>query len=273
MAGWLLVTALVRARGRLRRLLRGPGPAIWFTPDRPHPRYLLRAAASWGGMRLARSAELADAAVFFEDATRSTAPVPPPTLPALNFGCADIAKTRVGEVFEAVFGYPLIVDPRLHHGPVVEKSEANGAHDGRIVACPREPTPGKCHQRLVDNLDGDGLAVDLRTHCVGRRPVLVTVKRRAAAARFLPPNLHARLRLPEELFSAAELLLISAFLERMEADWCGLDVMRDRDGRLYIVDVNKTDAGPIAALPLRDRLRTIAVLSAELTAFIEGERH
>ena len=41
----------------------------------------------------------------------------------------------------------------------------------------------------------------------------------------------------------------------MSLDWGALDVLRDRnDGRIYVVDVNKTNIDPPIALPLCDKL-------------------
>ena len=53
----------------------------------------------------------------------------------------DISKTRVDEAFSKVFGYSPMVDPRTHAGPLVRKSERNGAHDGEIIIGPVEPQP------------------------------------------------------------------------------------------------------------------------------------
>ena len=263
-AGWLRFQGVVALHRLVRRSAR---LSIWFTPDVPHPRYMVRAAALWAGIRVARSPGEADAAFYFEDATRGAA-VSPPHARSFNFVCNDISKSHVAAVFERVFGYPLALDPRHHHGDAVEKAEANGAHDGRIVACPQLPVPGKCYQRLIDNLGGDGFAVDLRTAMIGGRAVAVWVKRRPAAVRFLAPNASVRRQTPEAVFSAAELDRLGAFTAAMGADWCSLDVLRDRDGRIYVVDVNKTDAGPIVALSLREKLAGVALLAAALTALI-----
>ncbi len=242
-------------------------PAILFTPRVPHPRYMVRIAAIWAGIGIARDAAAADAAFYFDDATSAVPPTPPHAR-ALNFACTDIRKSRVAAVFADVFGYPLAVDPATWHGNAVEKSEANGTHDGRIVTCPRRARPGFVYQRVVGNTGG-GVSTDLRTHVVGGRVVAVWVKCRAEAHRFEPANLSAALHTPEAIFTAVEIAAIEAFAAAMGADWAGLDILRDAaTGRIYVVDVNKTDAGPIIALPLAAKLRSIALLARALTALV-----
>jgi hypothetical protein len=269
---WLVFYMIVRARALVGNLRRTRGTAILFEPDIPHGRYLVRTAAIWAGIRLARSPADADACFFFEDSTRSV-----PRRPALarhfNFGCTDISKSRVAAVFESVFGYPLAIDPRGWTGEAVEKSEENGVHDGRIVRCPLEPVAGKAYQRLVDTVASDGRARDLRTHVVGGVPIAVWVKQRDPVARFLPPNLAVTRHSPEEIFDPSEIARIGRFAEAMGADWCGLDILRDQpSGLIYIVDVNKTDAGPIIALSLREKLASTALLARALQAMIEDPR-
>ena len=269
-ATWLGFIAIVFARAAVLRLLRRQGPAIWFTPQRPHPRYMVRAAALWAGIPAARTAGQGAIAFYLEDATVA---VPPASLldQHFNFGCGDISKSRVATVFEQVFGYPLAVDPRCWTGQAVEKSETNGTHDGRIIDCPCEPRAGQVYERLVDTIGADGLATDLRTHCIGGVPVVVWIKRRAARDRFLPPNISATTHAPADVFSPAELILIGKFVTAMGADWCGLDILRDSaDGRIYIVDVNKTDAGPIVALSWRDKLASTAILARALRNMVDA---
>lgn len=262
------VTCYLAVRVAALRHLGRPRPAIWFAPVVPHPRYMVRIAALWAGIGIAASPGEADAAFFFADTTVSVPP-PPGHGHALNFACGDISKRHVAAVFAQVFGYPLALDPATTAGPLLEKSDANGTHDGRIVAGPTPARPGFVYQRVVDTVAG-GFSTDLRTHVVGGRVVAVWVKRRAAAHRFEPANLDARLVDPASVFSPAEIDRIAAFAAAMGADWAGLDILRDRgDGRIYIVDVNKTDAGPIIALPFRHKLRSIALLAAALTALVQ----
>jgi hypothetical protein len=254
-----------------RRLALGlaPGrPAIWFAPDRPRPWYLVWAAAAWSGVRIARTPAEADAAFYFEDATCGPAPAAAHAR-RINFGCTDISKSRVAEAFEAVFGYPLALDPERHVGDAVEKGEANGAHDGRVVRCPMRPRAGRVYQRLIDNRDGDEV-VDLRTPFVGGRPVVVFVKRRPLAERFANANSSIRLARPDDVFTAREIAALSAFAAAMRLDWGGLDVLRDRrTGRLYVVDVNKTDMQPLA-LPWLDKLRATHRLGRALRRLISS---
>ncbi len=174
----------------------------------------------------------------------------------------------MARVFEEVFGYPLALDPALSVGPVVEKAELNGAHDGGILACPAPRRPGRHYQRLIDTSDGR-FTHDLRTPCIGGRPVAVFLKRKPKDARFSIHNLGVTLQRPDQVYSPTEMGLIERFLAVMGIDWAGLDILRDRSsGLIYIVDVNKTDVGPIIALPFADKLRSTALMARALKAMI-----
>jgi hypothetical protein len=55
----------------------------------------------------------------------------------------------------------------------------------------------------------------------------------------------------------------------MQLDWGGLDVLREHaSGRLYVVDVNKTDTGPAVVLSWRDRARATTLLSNALREMV-----
>lgn len=266
-AWYLPLLAAVGAFARLRRL--AAPKRIWFAPDAPGPWYLLRGAAIWGGIATARSPRQADAAFYFEDSTRGAAPLES-GVRLLNGCCSDISKSRVADVFAEVFGYPLRLDPACAEGPIVEKAEKNGVHDGRIVTAPLKPRPGYTYQRLIDTADAAGLVHDLRTPCAGGAPVVVWEKTKPAAKRFAIHNCRAVLRDPGAVYSADELKMIREFSRRMGLDWGGLDILRDRGtGRIYIVDVNKTDLGPVIALSWTDKLRSMQRLSRALARLVD----
>ncbi len=265
---WALWLALLWPVALVARLGRRQPLAIWFAPETPRPWYLVRAAAMWAGIDVARRPEEAATAFYFDDVTIGV-PESAGPLRGLNYGCADVSKSHVAAVFEAVFGYPLSVDPMTTAGPIVEKSEKNGVHDGRIVEGPIAPRPGFVYQKLVDTADRSGACQDLRTPCAGGAPVLVWIKVKPAGRRFAIQNRRATLHRPEEIFSPRELTLIKAFNDRMGADWGGLDILRDRhDGRIYIVDVNKTDLGPLIALRWIDKIRSMSRLARALERLV-----
>ena len=267
-ARWMTYYALVRLKSVKNALTRPPGPRIWFTPVHPRPWYIIWSAAVWAGLRFARRPEEATAAVYFEDQTTAQSlEVPLPR--SFNFRCTDVSKSRVAAVFEQVFGYPLTIDPTRFAGVAVEKSEENGKHDGRLVTCPLQPRAGCAYQRFVDTAV-DGAARDLRTPCVGRKPVVVMIKRKPPRETFSIQNTSVTAAAVEEVFSPEEVSLISRFTEAMEMDWGSLDVLRETaTGRLYIVDANKTDTGPPVVLSWRDRVRVTGALAKALREMVE----
>jgi hypothetical protein len=250
-----------------------PSFKIFFTPERARPWYLIWAVSRAAGAVLAKDAAQADVVMQFEDATFSPNPAPArlkagATL--VNFDCSDISKTAVARASEIAFGRQLAVDPATFVGPAVEKSEINAAHDGRIVQCPTPALPGRVYQRVIDNrgLDPD-LVEDLRTCTVAGQAVCVFIKRREVTKRFLNTNVDVALKTPEEVFTPAEREQISAFTRELKLDWGGVDVLRDRaDGKLYIVDANKTDMGPPIGLNLPDKLRATRILAAAFRDFV-----
>lgn len=265
-AVYLLVLAIAATIAKIRRRQR---MALRFVPDQPRPWYLMRGAALWAGLGMTALHGDAAATVYFDDVTRGEAPVGPAAR-RLNFGCTDVSKSYVAEVFEAVFGYPLALDPTRAIGDIVEKSEKNGVHDGAVIRAPATPRAAFVYQRLVDTADERGFTHDLRTPCVGGEPVLVWIKEKSAGRRFAIQNRRAVLRAPGEVFSAEEIATIRRFNARMGLDWGGLDILRDRaDGRIYVVDVNKTDVGPLIALSWPDKIRSMRRLADALVRLLK----
>ncbi|WP_109260867.1 hypothetical protein [Hyphobacterium indicum] len=249
--------------------LRLRGPRIAFTPQRPRPWYFIWSCTHAVGGRIVRDQTKADLTIYFEDTTAS----PPPPLPQsrahMNFGCCDVSKSHVARVFEQTFGYGIAVDPSIHAGPVVEKSEINGAHDGRVLQAPFTPKPDCAYQRLVDNRCGDNEVMDYRCVIVGRDMPLLFIKRRQIGKRFTNINSDVRLVEPEEAFTETETASLIEFAARMGLEWGAMDVLRDQmDGRLYVVDVNKTNIDPPIAMPLKDKLKATSRVGKALKAFV-----
>ena len=73
-------------------------------------------------------------------------------------------------------------------------------------------------------------------------------------------------------FSAFFDTFFAAFAAAMHLDYGGLDILRDRhDGRIYIVDANKTDMGPPAAMRGQDKLTAMRALAEAFAAAIDAK--
>jgi glutathione synthase/RimK-type ligase-like ATP-grasp enzyme len=56
----------------------------------------------------------------------------------------------------------------------------------------------------------------------------------------------------DSIFSKEEQTLILNFAKAMKVEFCEFDVLRHSDGRIFIIDVNKTPYGPPAGLAESD---------------------
>jgi hypothetical protein len=245
---------------RTSRMLAGHRrPRMAFHPDKPRPWYFIWSVMHVSGAKLVDDTAQADIVMHFDDSTETHNSLPDVRAGArlLNFDCTDISKSRVAAAFEKVSGEGLAVDPCTFTGRMVEKSELNGAHDGRVLEGPLDaPVPGKTYQRLIDNEIPGGLVEDLRCCLVGGKAIIVFRKHRPLARRFLNENVEVLLDEPRNCYSASEIRVIEAFAAEIGLDWGGVDVLRDRaTGKIFIVDANKTDMGPPVVLKLGAKLR------------------
>lgn len=249
----------------VREALRRPAPqlplTIQYSPRAPRPWYLL-----WGALRqagLTRTEGETDITLHFSDLTLNE--ITPTEGKSINGACNDISKSHVAKVFQSVFGYSLSLDPSKSTGSYLEKGEENGIHDAEIRDTPTDPKPGRVYQKLIDNRTADGTVLDYRCPTVFGDIPLVFLKERPIDQRFANLNTRVRLTKAAECFSPEELNLIKRFCSEMNLDWGGLDILRDAlDGRIYIVDVNKTDMGPPLALPIKEKLSAVKTLGHAL---------
>ena len=255
----LWIVPWVWARARLRRPERTA--TVAFTPHPAGPWYTLPLSLAGTGIRTGPDP---DVTVLFDDRTESGGVDMPG---AINGTIHDISKARVGAVFADTFGYALTLDPRTHSGPMVEKSDVNGVHDGRVVMGPRDPIPGMAYQRLVDTTVRPGVTEELRLTCVGGRAVVAVRKEKDAQARFAANYLKTDLVPVADHLSEAEQADLARFLSAMGLDFGSVDALRDVDGRLYVVDVNKT-CMPVLALPWRALDAAMAEIGAAAEALI-----
>jgi hypothetical protein len=252
-----------QSRGLIARA-RGGSRVVCFAPEVPHSRYVMWKVCQLVGAKVTgadRRCDLGYAWVDWSDSDGSDRARA--VSDGVNAGCTDIGKRTVDDVHDAVLGYRLALDPTTHTGPCVEKSDRNAAHDGRIVDCPiADPDPERVYQRLVHNERDDGLVEELRVPVVGSQIPFVYVKHRPIADRFAVPNSHVAIVETTTRLSSPELESVLEICARLGLDVGELDVLRDReDGRIYVIDVNRTCYGPPLALPFADQRRAVERLA------------
>ena len=225
------------------------GPSVLCYPNVPTARHVLGRIAKRLELRVSRKpGREPDLAVRFErqaEVARQYRQLRDVDCVVVNGQLRGSGKHLVADAFYDAFDYPLAVDPTTHEGPLVEKSNRNAQHDGRVVLGPIEPVPGKVYTVLVDNEDGDEV-VDFRCPVIGETIPFVYEKRQPLSDRFGQSGATDRvvaLRDPTEVFSATEIDRILTMARVLGADLAELDVLRDRSsGRIYIVDANPTAA-------------------------------
>ncbi|WP_425409738.1 hypothetical protein [Hyphococcus sp.] len=262
----------LRATRIVRR--REPRAKISFFPKKPRSYYAIWPVCQLADVKIVDDPDEADLHFYFEDREFLTAPRRSPTSkPAFNVGCFDIRKSVVSRIFEETFGYPLCVDPTKHDGPFVEKSEFNGKHDGRLISGPiAAPRPGYVYQRNIENTFDGVEHIDIRTPIVGGETTpLVFLKRRTRDLRFTNENHRVDLAAIDAMLSGEEQRRICEFAKAIRLDFGGLDILRDRaDGRIYIVDANKTDMGPPAAMTAQDKLTAMRSLASAFAGMVDA---
>lgn len=181
-----------------------------------------------------------------------------------NVHCKDISKSHLDAHHHAVFGYGVSIDPMTHMGLILEKSDANAAHDGVERQGPlKQIVPGKVYQRIINNACREaGHFCDLRlVYALGETPCLY-IKQKTQDKRYTNETESAKLALPQTQLAPSELQRISKLMERLGVDLAELDLLRDRDDQqLYVVDVNPTPWGPPAGLSKNDRRRAIELMA------------
>jgi hypothetical protein len=242
---------------------------VLFYPERPASmHYVLWKICAELGLRITQElSQRTSLTVLWKDATfikASEAAQSVMRAPTINANCLDISKTNVSRHFSAVFGYSCDVDPFNYFGPCVEKSNENARHDGRIVRAPvLKRRAGAVYQRVINNAVQGDLVEDVRVPVLNGVVPFVYMKYRPTAIRFdSSRNSTVRLCPTEEALSADEISNIGKFARSIGLDYGELDVLRDRDdGRIYVVDANKTPMGPSYRLPSAELRRAVKMLA------------
>lgn len=265
---------------RLGRVLMGrrTRSTLAFYPQPSGPWYNAWLAARMGGLRIIRSSQEADVVFVFDDKTESdTGAELAPSLKAkaINHRIDDISKTHVGEVFREVFGYSVDIDPLTYQGQAVQKSDINATHDGKVIECPLSPDivrEDSVYQKLIESDFTERGAEDLRMAYVGREIPVVFRKFKILEKRFGTDYAHVEVWTADEAFSKEEQTQLVSFCDAMGLDFGAVDVMRDKhDGRIYVVDVNKT-CMPVLCLSQKSQRAVFRLIGDALVRLVEQRK-
>ncbi len=264
-------------RQRVRHFLVGQ-PALAslaFYPQPSGPWYNAWLAARMAGIEIVKEPKTSDVIFVFDDKTASKAgETLEPTLKAkaINHAIDDISKTHVAKTFERVFGYGVEIDPLTHHGKAVQKSDINATHDGQVVDCPLSAEAIKTdsvYQKLIDSTHDGPRSEDLRMAYVGGEIPVVFHKYKLIEKRFGTDYDHVDVWSADQAFSKNEQEKLIEFCEAMGLDFGAVDVMRDKhDGRIYVVDVNKT-CMPVLCLTQKDQRRAFRLIADALVRLVQ----
>ena len=265
---------------RFGRFLTGNRPvsSIAFYPQPSGPWYNSWLAARMGGLRILKKPQEADGVFVFDDKTESqTGAALESSLKAkaINHLIDDISKTHVGKIFKNVFGYSVEIDPLTYRGQAVQKSDINATHDGQVIECPILPETVRAesvYQKLVDSTFTEQGAEDLRMAYVGGEIPVVFRKLKTLEKRFGTDYAHVDVWTADEAFSKDEQAKLTAFCEAMGLDFGAVDVMRDKhDGRIYVVDVNKTGM-PVLCLSQKSQRAAFRLIADALIRLVERRK-
>ena len=232
-----------RAIGRHNAGLRSGAPVLNFFPERPLPRAQLVAILALLGVRIGRDLD-GGPQIAWQRGTWLTPPeVAQLSTYAINRGCTDVSKSRVDELWAAICGFSIAVDPLVTQGRLIEKTEENALHDWRIVNGPlRRRQPGKVYERFIDATAGQHFIQSRPVIMRGHMPLVYRIQfprqHWGAQAETFPAKV-------TDFYSEAEVDQILAFCAAIGLEYGELDVLRENGtGRLFVIDANPTPVRP-----------------------------
>ena len=167
---------------------------------------------------------------------------PQPDKRYINSHILQLNKHSIGYTHGRAFGYEVDVDPQTYEGWVVMKSLRHNQH-GKLIKCPvaHRPNAMKAYQRLLTNQSGpDGKMEELRAYIYGRDMLLMAKHLKVNEHGFSSAHRDGPYMIwqPErELVSPDEKAQVLLLLLMLGVSYAAVDLIRDADGRLYVIDV------------------------------------
>jgi hypothetical protein len=182
----------------------------------------------------------------------------------INSNCTNLSKELVGSCFEEIFGYSLDVDPTNYRGSIVKKSIYNGTNFATTIEGPiseEDLHEEHVYQKEIKNQsEFDDLTVVYRVPVYAGRIPVVFLKYRPYEFQFTGYYEKVDLKKAGDIFSEDERSKILEMNKKMGIDYGECDVLRDSDGRIYVVDVNSHPGGPPRKMSHNQKVKASKVL-------------
>lgn len=243
-----MIRSFIRNRGKIRK--------IYAFPHYPgHKSMLYQVAGELGYVITNRleGFEQNPGPLFFWDYATTSPDIKntnhaPLSVKVINLRCRDISKKHVDDCYQKSFGLSTLVQPSAFTGLMVEKSDDNATHDGRIITGPIPPKQvraDKIYQRLIDNTFNENATFEYRVTIIDRAIPLVYHKIKSKKYQFIRGPETVSIMEPETAFSKDEIEKILLFCDAIGLELGELDVLRDKNtNELVIVDANRTPNSP-----------------------------
>lgn len=191
----------------------------------------------------------------------------------INKNCTNLSKELVGRCFEEIFGYSLDIDPTTYNGSIVKKSIYNGTNFATAVT---GPIPAEAVQEeyvyqkeIKNHSEFEGLTVVCRVPVYAGKIPVVYLKYRPYEFQFTGYYEKVEVKKPDEIFSEDEISGILEMNRKMGIDYGECDVLRDVDGKIYVVDINSHPGGPPRKMSHRQKVKASKVLIPDFKNLIE----
>ncbi len=235
---------------------------IWIGPIMPSKKSTIYKIATKNLLSIRQSKSDKDAIqIWFDDQTKTDIASNKNQSKILNSQCSDISKKNVEKIQKEIFGYGMEVDPKTHQGKCVIKSDENAVHDGRIVQCPISNfEQSKVYQIIINNEENQSY-FDYRVAVMADEIIIIYKKYKTLEKRFTNDTYHATI-CDEKMIPNQIQKKIIDFCNKIQCDFCELDVLFDNDSqKWFVIDVNKTPYGPPASLSRLEKEKAVNILS------------
>lgn len=158
----------------------------------------------------------------------------------VNLHCNNLDRFYIDEVFTEVFGYSSLA--KTGERCVKKENCQGGGHYGVIMECPAKKDEGFIYQKFIDcRINEDTIRV-IRPVIFGRKIKALIIKESDSKDPFEQNDKISKEYFYNKkdwiFFSDYEIKQMEQVAERLGLDYGEYDVVRDKDNRIYIIDVN-----------------------------------